>query len=369
MRSAPPAEKEETMPVFRINFVSIVLAMLAATCLTVRAQAETPKPLAACSEMRAEKPRIVAASDNELRSLLLATPGALNSFSLRPIRNLWAISTGGEVVDAFAINGEEIAALIESADGFVLRTISAASGLPRSSRTFRRAETNSAKLISEKSLLRSGPNGLAMSDPRNPDADLWTAPLMPAALSGIVTDGTLIAVPFDDRIEFVEFATGRRRGVLPASVADRVVAFGDGESVVVSVRVSRIASVDTKGRVRWTYRTGGRVIGGTIAGSSVIVASADNFVYRIDTRTGALVWKARLEDRALSAPIVSGNSLLVINSLRNALEIRELATGRLANSFKIRDDESITGVFPLRESRFLVTSSAAVYEVAENCAQ
>lgn len=356
--------------VFSIKSVSMVLVLLGAVCLTATAQPETPKPLAVCSEVRAETPRIVGASDNELQFLLLATPGALNSFSLTPIRNLWTISSGGEVLDAFMLNREEIAVLVENAEGHVLRTISAASGLPRSSHAYRRAETYSAKLVSERTLLRSGPGGLSMSDPRNPGSDLWNAPLPGISkLAGIVTDGRLIAVPFDDRIEIVEFGTGRRAGSFPASVAERVIAFDGEDSAVVSVRVSRIASVDLLARVRWTYRTGGRIVGGAIAGNSVVVASADNFVYRIDKRTGALVWKARLEDRALSAPIVSGSHVLVINSLRNALEIRELATGRLANSFKIPGDQGVTGVFPLRNSRFLVTSSAAVYEVAENCAQ
>jgi outer membrane protein assembly factor BamB len=48
-----------------------------------------------------------------------------------------------------------------------------------------------------------------------------------------------------------------------------------------------------------------------LVGDRVLIASFDNFVYALARSTGDRIWKRRLENRIISAPLVEGDASLV----------------------------------------------------------
>ncbi len=64
--------------------------------------------------------------------------------------------------------------------------------------------------------------------------------------------------------------------------------------------------------VNWHRRLGGQINGGlAIAGNMLYVESFDKNVYALDTRTGAVRWSSKLENIAMTAPLVADGLVVV----------------------------------------------------------
>lgn len=86
-----------------------------------------------------------------------------------------------------------------------------------------------------------------------------------------------------------------------------------GDLLVVGGRDKRVHALYAEsGRVRWTYRTRGKVDGSPIiAGDKVIVASEDGRLHLLSADTGALLWTYDLGAGVQGSPAVAGGRVFV----------------------------------------------------------
>ena len=100
--------------------------------------------------------------------------------------------------------------------------------------------------------------------------------------------------------EVIAFSTGhgkiRWRTRLGPTESSPLVARGN---VYVGDWRGRVYALDARtGKVRWTYRTKGRVKGAlALAGDRLFVGSYDHHVYALSASTGKLLWRASAQDR------------------------------------------------------------------------
>lgn len=87
----------------------------------------------------------------------------------------------------------------------------------------------------------------------------------------------------------------------------------DGSHVFTANTVGDVYALDIEtGKLRWSYRTGGKVYSTpAYADGVVVLGSSDHFIYGIDAQSGALRWCVETDKAVLGSPVIDGRSLYV----------------------------------------------------------
>ena len=144
----------------------------------------------------------------------------------------------------------------------------------------------------------------------------WTADPPPRVTALPVAAGPRLFVPEEDgTLRCRDAATGAvvwsfaTRGALRASPAVDAA----GRRVVLGTSDRRFLALSLdKGKKRWTWKIGAEVQGGpAIVENRILFATHEDVLYALKRGGGALVWRASLPSRPLSAPLVVEGAVLV----------------------------------------------------------
>src|SRR5712691_458831 len=121
----------------------------------------------------------------------------------------------------------------------------------------------------------------------------------------VVNGGRVYAGSEDGNLVVLDEQTGkllwryRTRGPVrgPAAIQDDIVYFGSGDNYVYAVNTM-------SGRLLWRTRTGASVQAVVRAGEDLLVASLDNYVYKISL-TGRRLWKRQMPGRISAQPLIT----------------------------------------------------------------
>ena len=96
-------------------------------------------------------------------------------------------------------------------------------------------------------------------------------------------------------------------------------------------------------RVKWKFRTAGRVISSpAVSGGVVFVGSTDGTLYAVDQESGTLKWKFSAKSRVTSSPAVS-EGLVYFGAYDGYLYAIEAATGQLKWKFQTAGERRYAG--------------------------
>lgn len=149
-------------------------------------------------------------------------------------------------------------------------------------------------------------------------------------------DGALYAINRDTGMEHWRVQTGGAIVGRAALTARRLyVSSGDG--------VTTALDVDAR-KVLWKSRSGAAIEAGPVIVDNigVLVASFDNFVYLLDSRTGDRLWKRRLRGRIVSAPILGGADRAIVAPLRDdRLTVLGVRDGNRLGAFALEPGDAL----------------------------
>ena len=162
----------------------------------------------------------------------------------------------------------------------------------------------------------------------------------------VVTAGRVYAGSEDGYLVVLDEQTGkllwryRTRGPVrgPAAIQDDIVYFGSGDNYVYAVNTM-------SGRLLWRTRTGASVQAVVRAGEDLLVASLDNYVYKISL-TGKRLWKRQMPGRISAQPLITQLEALFTPLSSSAGVVLELRDGRQVNSLPV-GEEITTSASPI----------------------
>ena len=186
-------------------------------------------------------------------------------------------------------------------------------------------------------IFAGGSDGRIYAFDKQSGAVYWSIPYgAPFDCQPAVADGRVYFGSEDGNLLAVEEPTGKllwryhTKGSVRGAIAviGNAVYFGSGDGYVYAVN-------GVNGRLLWRKRTGAGVQAVMLAGSSLLVASLDNFVYlfRLD---GARLWKRQMPGRIAARPLAIRDAALftplsssagVVLALRDGRQLNLLPTG------------------------------------------
>jgi outer membrane protein assembly factor BamB len=142
----------------------------------------------------------------------------------------------------------------------------------------------------------------------------------------------------------------RTRGAVrgPVATGNDVVYFGSRDGYVYAVNV-------TNGKLVWRKRTGAGVEAVARSGEELLVASLDNFVYKLSF-AGARIWKRRLPGRIASQPLVTAEAALFMPFSSSSGVVLELRGGRQVNLLPAGEEISISAS-PISVGEFVILTT------------
>lgn len=145
-------------------------------------------------------------------------------------------------------------------------------------------------------------------------------------------DGNLLALDQQTGETLWRYRTrGAVRG--RAVEVDGVVYFGSADGFVYAVNAE-------DGRLRWRTRTGAGVQVVASAGGGLLVASLDNFVYKLSLAGGDRLWKRQLAGRVASEPLTADDGALFTPLSGDAGVVLDLRDGKQLNTLPVGEDNT-----------------------------
>jgi outer membrane protein assembly factor BamB len=128
-----------------------------------------------------------------------------------------------------------------------------------------------------------------------------------------------------------------------------IVYFGSADGYVYAVEAAN-------GRLRWRTRTGAAVQVVASAGGGLIVASLDNFVYKLSLAGGDRLWKRQLAGRVASEPLMAADGALFTPLSGDAGVVLDLRDGKQLNTLPVGEDNN-TAAAPVAVGAVLLVTT------------
>ncbi|MEO7658706.1 MAG: PQQ-binding-like beta-propeller repeat protein, partial [Pyrinomonadaceae bacterium] len=118
----------------------------------------------------------------------------------------------------------------------------------------------------------------------------------------------------------------------------------------------------------WKFKSGGAISRISTAGTSILAASHDNFVYYLTARNGDVAWKKRLSGRNSLLGNIDGRYALISSFDENNAVIADLASGKVAGVIIFEDEETpVSAPATSNGLIFLLTNKAAYAYSLDGC--
>lgn len=161
-------------------------------------------------------------------------------------------------------------------------------------------------------------------------------------------DGTLFALNQKTGDALWRYRTrGAIRG--RAVEIEGVVYFGSADGYVYAVNAA-------DGQLRWRTRTGAGVQVVASAGGGLIIASLDNFVYKLSLTGGDRLWKRQLAGRVAADPLMAADGILFTPLSGDAGVVLDLRDGKQLNTLPVGEDNN-TAASPVAVGGVLVVTT------------
>jgi outer membrane protein assembly factor BamB len=162
---------------------------------------------------------------------------------------------------------------------------------------------------------------------------VWRRPLASPPLHAVISDGSRLYVAMADGTVAAVLASDGQgvwqmefEGTLarPALVADRL---------IVGTAANEIFALDSRsGTLAWRWRVGGDVVGAAGGGELVFAVALDNMLRAVSRSSGNQRWKKPISSRPAHPPQVFGD-LVVVTSVAPTVSVYSALTGTVAGTY------------------------------------
>lgn len=301
------------------------------------------------------------ATDNS-RVYFLNTEDKLEAADLRSATKVWSTELGGDVIsnllvrdDALFVTTSSNGDSNEGVKTATLRSLSKQTGvtnwsyaMPMSGRVTLGIVGNTVILVESNGTItaRDAATGSAVWQKRLNVAVSGDPHFRPDAITLATADKGVISVAADGGTRTL-FKTQRQ----PTSIMFE----SDGRYLIGDDRGNLVFTSGSK-RPLWKFKHGARISYLLAYESEFLVASLDNFFYKL-SRGGNVEWKTRLTGRIARPPIVSGDTAVVSIVGDESVYFIDLHNGKISNRVPTGDDDVAAAITNVGDSSLVLSAS------------
>lgn len=238
---------------------------------------------------------------------------------------LWSVDLGGKPASNIAVDDSSVwvATYSSSVDdpakfSSELRSVSIASGIVRSTKDLPMATRHEIRPFEDRLIVASS-SGVISSLKRDESEQIWRRELADSFTSNIAVGVSSVGIAAGNQLFILDARSGTISSLtkLESSanvlefVASGILAIGDAQGGV------RLFS-ESNGRPSWRFRTGGTIRSLTSTNGSLLVGSADNFVYNLVVANGTVKWKRRLVARVTDVAVIEQGRSVVASAIEES---------------------------------------------------
>ncbi|HMO80133.1 MAG TPA: PQQ-binding-like beta-propeller repeat protein [Pyrinomonadaceae bacterium] len=306
---------------------------------------------ALCGSYRIEKfSRQNPAIDNGL-FITLEEDGSLRATDLGSMRTEWTAEIGGTAVSGvIARNGtiylvaNPFADTADKQASSSLRSFSLKTGLPVGNIGLTFSDgfyIGSAKGV----LITANRSGVLTAIDPSLNSVIWTRDVhVQMTIPPVISDIGVLVAAKGGRIVVIDPVTGE---IISDSHFDRSIA------TAASLAGGGLLFADERGNLErsdsgrtlplWRFKAGAGIYGVEIDGRDVYAASLDNFIYRLSADSGSVVWRRRMPNRLIAAPLVLGKRIYAAGVGDNEVFVLDSSNGRFLNRISMGNGVVATG--------------------------
>jgi outer membrane protein assembly factor BamB len=303
--------------------------------------------------------------------------GTLTAIDAASGKTVWRSQFGGEIVSNAFFEDSKLYLVSKIIDDekdseFVLRTISAATGLTLWQKSFPFNESGKLFVSSgNNSIIIVSDTGQILLNERTAGAEAWRKDLP--------TEITSVPFLFENKIfigtvenKFLAFSVSNGEIVfkldLPHAPTGNL--FVSVETLVVGDRAGNILAFRLADRkLLWKARTGAQIVDITEVSGNFLVSSNDGFVYLLAARNGDRIWKRRLAGRPIGKPPVSNNYALLQTIDGGAATILDLVSGKTVNQIFLGENVFSAGGAVFIDNRIVIPTNKGLLAFSQNCTE
>lgn len=281
------------------------------------------------------------ASDNA--KLFISQSGArVDSVSITTGQKIWTTDLGGELVSNIAVGDSQVFVVtLSNGPGTghsILRALSKDTGITNWSVQLPRSDAVSLGVSGANVVFVSGGGNVASLDLKSGRV-AWQRSI-PEGVSTVPSFGpdSVIFGTNSKEIFILSLADGSVRFNTKTEFLLTSVIANEDNQIVWGDQRGSLVSYSIEGReIRWKFKGGAQISHIASAGDDLLVTSLDNFIYRISTGNGNVLWKKRQAGRVTSAPVVTSDFAVVITNGERTGHIIDPIKGKIINQLTLND--------------------------------
>jgi outer membrane protein assembly factor BamB len=333
-------------------------------------------PIARCWQYEIDEPAAGAFADRD-RIFFATVAGRLRALDTRTGQLLWSSDLGGEVdSNLLGIDGAIFVVTTSRQAGAetpvtYIRSISRDTGITRWKADLPAGHDHFLGSAGDRLVAVSREGNALGIDPES-GVVAWRHHSGAQVAARPVIDGAHIVMPTKNSLTVLS-GSGRIVSDIPVRSAATAIALAtdaDGEQNILLTADDRgyiRASDLLSGKALWKFKLGAAPSFLMPTTEGVIAASADNFLYRMGTNDGDVVWKRRLPGRFSGEPRAVGSNVAVAVIGYESAFLIEGKTGRLLNkTIPQSGGEASAIILAADEERFVVSDPWRIVSFAPN---
>jgi outer membrane protein assembly factor BamB len=362
----------------------IRLLLLSLLCLLQFSPAQTlpagngwDTPFQKCWEFEtAQMSAFPPQSDERQAIFQTLSDGTLTALDAVGGKTLWRSQFGGEIVSNALFEDNKLylvnKIVDESAPEFVLRAVSAATGLTlwqknlalgEASRIFISANNSSVILVTETGqILCIDKNGGAEVFRKDLQSEITAAP--------VLFENRLFIGTVENKI--TAFPAGGGESVFNLNLKNPPTGtfFVSTAAIVVGDRGGNVSAFRGSDRKSlWKARTGAQISDITEVSGNFLISSNDGFVYLLAARTGDRLWKKRLPGRLIGKPLVYQNFVLLQTIDGVAALVLDLNNGKPVNQILFNESVFSANSALFVHGRVIIPTNKGWLAFSAECAE
>jgi outer membrane protein assembly factor BamB len=301
------------------------------------------RPLQFCWEFPTDEMSVFPVfTDNKQTAFLALADGSIVALDADAGKFVWRTEFGGKFIAAPIYSEGKIFLLQlagdDSGEDFILRTVSAVSGLTvaqknlgreRIERAFLQADENFLYVFADDGSLKAfeKDSGVKIFD-RKFVEKITSAPFLSENKIFIGSEGKkILMVSAADGSLLETFAT-ENPIVGNLQFADETLYFGDALGNVSALRVS-------ERKILWKFRTGAGIVDLATVNENLLATSNDGFVYMLSQKSGKRIWKLRLSGRLIGRSLLNHRFLITQTLDGTQIPVLDASSGKIVNQINL----------------------------------
>lgn len=303
--------------------------------------------------------------------------GTLTAIDALHGKTVWRSQFGGEIVSNAFFEDNKLYLVSKIIDDekdseFVLRTVSAATGLTLWQKNFPFKEAGKlfVSTFNNSIIITSDTGQILLIDKTN-GAEVWRRDL-PTEITSVpfLFENKIFTGTVENKILTFSVSNGEIVFKLDSPHAPTGNIFVSAETLVVGDRAGSVLAFRLADRkLLWKARTGAQIVDITEVSENFLVSSNDGFVYLLSNKNGDRIWKRRLAGRPIGKPPVSNNYALLQTIDGVAATILDLGNGKTVNQIFLGENVFSAGGAVLVYNRIVIPTNKGLLAFSPGCAE